>query len=188
MKRSFLPLFFAMMLARLASGQDIKFPAVDKSPADIVYYPLNIAKDKDLSKKPLIKITYSRPSKNGRPVFGVLERFGKVWRTGANESTEIKFYKNVKFGDKKVKAGVYSLLTIPDRDKWTIIINRQTDKWGAYTYDQSKDIVRVDVPVRVSSTVIEQFSITFGEHPKGANIIMGWDQTIVEVPVLTGKG
>ena len=187
MKRSFLPLFF-VLFAVFANAQEIKFPAIDKSPLDIVYYPLNIAKDKDASKKPLIKIIYSRPSKNGRPIYGVLERYGKVWRTGANESTEIRFYKNVKVGDKKVKAGVYSLFTIPEKDKWTIIINKQTDKWGAYTYDQSKDVARIEVPVKASTSVIEHFSITFSEHPQGANIVMGWDRSLIEVPIITGKG
>ena len=168
-------------------AQDYKFPSIDKSPADLVYYPLNIVKDKDPTKKPVIKITYSRPSKNGRPIFGVLEQFGKVWRTGANESTEIKFYQDVKIGNEKIKAGTYSLFTIPEKDNWTIIINKQTDKWGAYTYDQSKDVARVKVPVKTYPDVIDAFSITSQDAAEGANLIMGWDQTLVEIPISFGK-
>jgi hypothetical protein len=183
MKKTCCFLYFMLLFPVAIMAQDYKFPNVDKSPADVVYYPLNIVKEKDSSKKPLVRIIYSRPQKNGRPIFGVLEQYGKVWRTGANESTEIKFFDDVKIGDQKVKAGTYSLFTIPEKDKWTIIINKQTDKWGAYTYDQKKDVVRVDVPVKSSEKVIEAFSITFNEIPNGANLIMGWDQTVVEVPI-----
>jgi hypothetical protein len=183
MKKTCWFLFFVFVLSTAAKAQDYKFARIDKSPADIVYYPLNIVKEKDLSKKPLIRIIYSRPAKNGRPIFGVLEQFGKVWRTGANETTEIRFYEDVKVGNQKVKAGTYSIFTIPEKDKWTFILNKQTDKWGSYTYDQSKDVLRLDVPVKKSEEVIEHFSITFKDLPQGAAIVMGWDNTVVEVPV-----
>ncbi|WP_423146444.1 DUF2911 domain-containing protein [Rubrolithibacter danxiaensis] len=158
------------------------FPPLDKSPADIAYFPANASFEKDLSKSPIIKVVYSRPHKNGREIFGVLEQYGKVWRAGANESTEIKFFKDVKLGDKKIEAGTYSLFAIPQKDNWTIIINKQTDKWGAYTYDEAKDVARVTVPVKKSDKVIEDFSIAFKDAPNGASMLMGWDQTIVEVP------
>ena len=183
MKKTCWLLFFVFLLSTAVKAQDYKFARIDKSPADIVYYPLNIVKEKDLSKKPLIKIIYSRPAKNGRPIFGVLEQFGNVWRTGANETTEIRFYEDVKVGNQKVKAGTYSIFTIPEKDKWTFILNKQTDKWGSYTYDQSKDVLRLDVPVKKSEEVIEHFSITFKDLPQGAAIVMGWDNTVVEVPV-----
>ena len=187
MKKTISALIFALILPAFLKAQEYKFPNVDKSPADIVYYPLNIVKEKDTGKKPVVRVIYSRPQKNGRPIFGVLEQYGKVWRTGANESTEIRFYDDVKIGDKKIKAGTYGLFTIPEKDKWTIIINKQTDKWGAYTYDEKKDIARVDVPVKNSEKIIEAFSITFSEIEKGANLIMGWDQTVIEVPILFEK-
>ena len=183
MKKTCWLLFFVFLLSTAVKAQDYKFARIDKSPADIVYYPLNIVKEKDLSKKPLIRIIYSRPAKNGRPIFGVLEQFGNVWRTGANETTEIRFYEDVKVGNQKVKAGTYSIFTIPEKDKWTFILNKQTDKWGSYTYDQSKDVLRLDVPVKKSEEVIEHFSITFKDLPQGAAIVMGWDNTVVEVPV-----
>jgi len=175
--------FFALfaMFAGKTMAQDIKFPAVDSSPADIAYFPTNIAKAKDES-APLIKVVYSRPSKKGREIFGVLEQFGKVWRVGANESTEIKFFKPVVIGGKKIKAGSYSLFAIPNKDTWTLIINKQTDKWGLF-YNQDKDLVRVDVPVKALTNTVESLCITFVAQDKGANLIIAWDKTYVELPI-----
>lgn len=170
------------MFTFVAGAQEPKFAPVDTSPADIVYFPLNAAKAKDDS-TPFIKVVYSRPTKKGREIFGVLEQFGKVWRVGANESAEIKFYKRVNIGGKSIKAGSYSLFAIPNKDKWTMIINKQIDRWGAFTYDQAKDIVRVDVPVKTLDKPIESFGITFSTEPKGTNLVMAWDRTLVELPI-----
>ena len=178
-------LVFISLFAFLAIGtsaQDVKFPGLDTSPADIVYYPLNVAKAKDNS-TPLIKVLYSRPSKKGREIFGVLEQFGKVWRVGANESTEIRFYKAATIGSKKIKAGTYSLFAIPNKDKWTVIINKQVDKWGAFTYDQTKDVVRTDVDVKSLEKPLEVLSITFTTQANGANLVIGWDHSTVELPI-----
>lgn len=165
-----------------AGAQDVKFPGLDTSPADVVYYPLNVAKAKDNS-SPLIRILYSRPSKKGREIFGVLEQFGKVWRVGANESTEIRFYKSAIIGGKKIKAGTYSLFAIPNKDKWTIIINKQVDKWGAFTYDETKDVVRTDVNVKSLEKPLEVLSVTFTTQATGANLVIGWDHSTVELPI-----
>ncbi|MNJ97241.1 hypothetical protein D3C87_149830 [compost metagenome] len=170
------------MFTFVAEAQELKFAPVDASPADLVYFPLNVTKAKDNS-TPSIKVVYSRPAKKGRDIFGVLEQFGKVWRVGANESTEIKFYQRVNIGGKSIKAGSYSLFAIPNQDKWTLIINRQTDRWGAFTYDQSKDVVRVDVPVKTLDKPMESFAITFTPQPEGANLVMAWDKTLVELPI-----
>jgi hypothetical protein len=162
----------------------VKFPALDASPLDVVYYPANAAKvKKDDASMPIIKVLYSRPAKKGREVFGVLEQFGKVWRLGANESTEVYFDRAVTIGDKKLKPGNYSLFAIPNKDKWTIIVNKQTDRWGAFTYDETKDVVRVDVPVTKLEKAIESFSIVITEAPEGANMVMAWDTTQVTLPI-----
>lgn len=170
------------MVTLVANAQEPKFAPVDASPADMVYFPLNAAKVKDDS-TPAMRLIYSRPSRKGRDIFGVLEQFGKVWRLGANESTEIKFYKRVSIGGKSIKAGSYSLFAIPNPGKWTLIINKQTDRWGAFTYDQSKDVVRVDVPVKRVEKPIETFSITFTAEPEGANMVFAWDRVLVELPI-----
>ncbi|MBB5437183.1 hypothetical protein HDC92_000851 [Pedobacter sp. AK017] len=181
MKR--LSLFAILAIFALAVyGQEPKFAPVDASPADIVYYSLNAAKVKDGS-TPLIKLIYSRPSKKGREIFGVLEQFDKVWRVGANECTEIRFYTRASIGGKSIKAGTYSLFAIPARDKWTLIINRQTDRWGAFSYNQDQDVVRVEVPVKTLDKPVEVLSVTFTAQPQGANMVLAWDRTQVELPI-----
>ncbi|WP_113651467.1 DUF2911 domain-containing protein [Pedobacter namyangjuensis] len=171
------------VLGAKAQNATVKFANVDASPMDALYYPLNVVKAKDNS-TPVIKVIYSRPAKKGREVFGVLEQFNKVWRLGANENTEISFYKTVTIGNKKIKAGTYSLFAIPNKDKWTIIVNKQTDKWGAFSYDQAKDVVRVDVSVSKLDKPIENFSMTFTDLVGGTNLVMAWDATQVMLPIL----
>lgn len=162
----------------------VKYPIVDPSPMDALYYPLNAVKvKKDDKSMPIIKVLYSRPAKKGREVFGVLEQFDKVWRLGANENTEIYFSKTVTIGDKKIKAGNYSLFAIPSKDKWTIVVNKQTDRWGAFSYDETKDVARVVVPITKTDKVIETFSMTFVDSAEGANLFMAWDTTQVMLPI-----
>jgi hypothetical protein len=189
MKKLCLGLLLVMFtLVVNAQTAPIKFPSVDSSPMDALYYPLNAVKvKKDDGSMPLIKVLYSRPSKKGRDIFGVLEQFDKVWRLGANENTEVYFAKPVTIGDKKIKAGTYSLFAIPYKDKWTIIVNKQTDRWGAFNYDQTKDVVRVDVAVSKLEKTIEAFSMTFTDLPDGVNLVIGWDTTQVMVPILFKK-
>lgn len=169
-------LAFLLLLACCSfSGQSQKFAGLQKSPTDITY-----AKT-DRSNKPDIKVIYSRPQKKGREIFGSLVKYNKVWRTGADEATEIKFFKDVKLGQTSIPAGTYSLFTIPNENEWVIIINSDLDSWGAYSYDKSKDIARFTVPVSKGDSV-EAFSIAFKKNDKGYTMAMGWDQTRVEVP------
>ena len=129
-----------------------------------------------------VKVTYGRPYKKGREIFGGLEKYGKVWRTGADEATEITFAKDVTFGGQAVKAGSYTLFTIPDQNEWTIILNSQLGQWGAYTYDKNKDkdVLQVKVPAKKLDKVVEQLTIRF----EGNNMIIEWDQTQVAVPIV----
>ena len=125
-----------------------------------------------------IKVTYGRPYKKGREIFGVLEKYGKVWRTGADEATEITFRKDGNFGGRPVKEGSYSLYTIPNQNEWTIILNKQTGQSGK-TYDKSQDLLRVQVPAKKLDQPIEQLTIRFEEK----NMIIEWDRTQVAVPL-----
>ena len=172
--------------AQVDKANEINFPKVDASPLDVVYFPLNVSKSKD-NAVPVMRVLYSRPQKKGREIFGVLERFDKVWRLGANESTEIQFFKDVRIDGKKVKAGRYSLFAIPSKDNWTIIVNKQTDKWGAFTYDEQKDLLRIEAPLSQLANTVETFSITFNETPKGADLIMAWDTTQASLPITFKK-
>ncbi len=173
---------FGLFAQSTKTSEGIVFPQVDSSPLDVVYYPLNTTKSKE-NTDPVIRVFYSRPFKKGREIFGVLEPFDKVWRLGANESTEIDFFKPVFINNTKIKSGRYSLFAILGKEKWTLIVNKQTDKWGAFSYDQTKDVVRIEVPVEKPSKVIEMLSMTFNEGENTANLIIGWDNTQVSLPI-----
>lgn len=162
-----------------------KLPALDKSPMDMCYYPANypLLKIQDKVTEPLaIRVVYSRPQLNGRKVFGELQEYGQVWRLGANEATEIEFFKDVKINNKKIKKGRYTLDCIPFADKWTIIINRETDTWGSFKYDSSKDVVRMDVPVTKTEST-EALTIIFEKTAIGANMLMYWDDVKAALPI-----
>lgn len=173
---------FATANAQTANNVTIPFPKIDASPLDVVYYPLNTTKSKEPI-EPIIRVLYSRPQKKGREIFGVLEQFDKVWRLGANENTEIQFFKSVTIARKKIKAGRYSLFAIPSKEKWTIIINKQVDKWGAFSYDEKKDVLRTEIAVEKPEKTVETLSITFTETTDGANLIMAWDNTQTTLPI-----
>ncbi len=130
-----------------------------------------------------IKVAYGQPSKRGRVIFGPdgLEPYGKVWRTGANQATEITFTKDVKFGGKPVKAGTYTLFTIPNEKEWTIILNEQLGQFGAFEYDKykEKNVLETTVPAKKLSSPVEKLTIT----PSDKDLKIEWDQTSVLVPV-----
>src|ERR1700722_3740107 len=93
-----------------------------------------------------VSVTYGRPYKKGRDIFGGLEAYGKVWRAGADEATEITINKASSFAGRQLGSGTYTLFVIPNKDKWTIILNRKLGQWGAFDYDKVKDqdIIHVD--------------------------------------------
>ena len=151
----------------------IKFPSVQKSPTDIAYM-------RDGRRGPVhAKVVYSRPYKKERTIFGELVPFGKVWRTGADEATEITFYKDVMFGGKEVKAGSYALFTVPNKNSWEIILNSGLHQWGAFTYDDGMDVARATAKPKMTSESVENFSIVFN----GSEMILAWDNTMVAVPI-----
>lgn len=162
-----------------------KLPVLDKSPMDMSYYPANypVLRIQDKANEPLVaRVIYSRPQKEGRTIFGGLVEYGQVWRLGANEATELELYRDVKVKDKKLPKGRYTLYAIPTETQWTIIFNKDTDIWGAFKYDQKKDVLRVDVPVQKSPTVVEPFTLSFNKSANGADMIMAWDEAMVTVP------
>ena len=130
-----------------------------------------------------VKITYCRPHKRGRKIFGDLLPFGEVWRTGANEATEITVTGSVKFKGQIIKPGTYTLFTIPNKDHWTIILNSELGQWGAYNYNSKQDIVRFDVPVSTTTEVYEPFTIAFEQKAQSAELVLMWDQTKVSIPI-----
>lgn len=181
--------FFALLMVE-AKAQKLR--GIDKSPMDMAYYPDNFAHDRKFAPKligdmpAIVRVTYSRPTKKEREVFGTkIVPYGEVWRLGANESTEIKFYQDVTIQGKKIKAGTYSLFAIPTATEWTIILNKDLDFWGAYSYNKDNDVLRVSVPTKKTEEVIENFSIQCvkGSNDKETTMKMAWDTTLVEVPI-----
>ena len=108
---------------------------------------------------------------------------GKVWRTGANEAVEITFYQDMNVGGSPVKAGTYSLFTIPGDAEWTIILNSNLNQWGAYSYDKSSDVARFMAAASQDSNSLEAFSIAFKEVDNGVHMVMGWGTTRVALPM-----
>lgn len=127
-----------------------------------------------------IKVVYSRPHMRGRDIFGELVPFGKVWRTGANAATEITFTEDVSIDGTTIPAGTYALFTIPNEDSWTVIINSELGQWGAYRYDEDKDVLRFDVRTSETDIVWEPFTIFFEANRTTSILHMVWDTTEVE--------
>lgn len=166
-------------------AQSAKLPQLDKSPMDMAYYPQNypVLKIQDKATEPLTaRVIYSRPQKEDRTIFGGIVEYGKVWRMGANEATEIELYKDVRIKDKKLPKGRYSIFAIPTENNWTVIFNKDTDVWGAFKYDEKKDVLRITVPVQKTAPV-EAFSISFNKTSGGADLLVAWDEAMVSVPL-----
>ena len=134
-----------------------------------------------------ITVVYNRPSKKGRVIFGELVPYGKVWRTGANEATTFETSKDLTFGGKTLKAGKYSLWTVPGEHSWTIIFNSEYGQWGVgfngeANRNPAKDVVSVDTPSVTIEKEFEQFTIAIenmaGEH----ELTFIWDRTLVALP------
>jgi hypothetical protein len=183
-KKVFILLTFLFSITYLRA--QTKLPDLDKSPMDMSYYPSGypIQKIQNKINEPLLaRIIYGRPQKNSRVIFGELIAYGSVWRLGANEATEIEFFKDAKIGKSRVKKGRYTLYAIPNTDKWTIIVNSENDTWGAFKYDIKKDVIRVDVPVQQQPDVTEVFSMIFEKSATGVNLQIIWDTVKVILPI-----
>lgn len=170
MKNLFLAIALLFTAVSVTQAQDKKPPMSPRITAE--------SPDKN------IKVMYGQPSKRGRVVFGDagLEKYGKVWRTGANEATEVTFKNDVMFGGKMVKAGTYTLFTIPGEKEWSVLLNSTLGQWGAYDYEKIKgtDVAMVKVPVSMSKTSMEKLTIT----PANSSIAIAWDTMMVSVPVM----
>lgn len=131
-----------------------------------------------------IKIVYGQPYMNGRKIFGDLVPYGEVWRTGANEATEITTTQPILFGSKHLDPGTYSLFTIPGEASWTIILNKELGQWGAFEYNSEADLFRVDMPVMMTEKPIQVFTIQFNEiTDDSTSISMKWSRTQVDIPI-----
>ena len=163
---------FAVIFSNQAIAQDFK--ELDKSPMDVASFPDNYR----VSEK-VIKITYCRPQLKGRSL-AKLAPLGKNWRTGANEATEVTFYKNVVFGGTAVKAGTYTMYAIPGKTTWTVALSSQLNVWGVYFHKDENDVAKVTIPVKQTEENLDVFSIAIDED---MTINMGWGTTLISIPV-----
>jgi hypothetical protein len=158
---------------------------VDLSPMDVSYFPSDypVAKmSEKVSGPPLARVIYSRPHRQGRKIFGELLKWGEPWRLGANEATEIEFFRPATIQGKRVAAGRYSLYCIPAEKTWTICFNTNLYSWGLKR-DTSKDVHRFEVPVIAVDQPIEYFTLLFQKTATGADMIMTWDEVETRLPI-----
>jgi tetratricopeptide (TPR) repeat protein len=134
-----------------------------------------------------ISITYERPLMRGRKIFGTLVPFDQIWRTGAGESTRIRFSDDITFGGRAVKKGYYSIFTIPNPSEWTIILNTDTTSHGTSNYDEKKDVFRFKVKPETIARTYESFSISLEDimPDYSANLYLNWENTQVKIPILS---
>lgn len=170
-------LSFLFFSSSVCLAQDLKFPNASSNQS--IVQELGISK---------ITLNYARPNGKGRKIFGALVPYGQVWRTGANNATSITFSDGVVIDGKNVPAGTYALFTIPGSKEWTIILNKNSKQWGAYTYDEKDDFLRFQVKPQTLKTAQETFSISFPEVTENsARINISWEKTAVGFDILVDQ-
>jgi hypothetical protein len=128
-----------------------------------------------------IKVDYSSPRAKGRQIFGGLVPYGEVWRTGANEATTLVTDADLTVGGKEVPAGKYSVFTIPNQDKWTLIINKKIGEWGIPYKYEADELARVDMQVSKTAAPVENFTIAFDQAGDTCNMRLEWENTQASV-------
>ncbi|MBB1286662.1 DUF2911 domain-containing protein [Flavisolibacter sp. BT320] len=168
-------LFATILFASFAAdAQQLRTPA--PSPTQTLQQDFGIS---------TVQLIYSRPAMKGRKIFGDLVPYGKVWRTGANQATRIKFNDDVSIGGKPLKAGEYAIFTIPNENEWDIIINKGSENWGT-VYKQEDDLLRVKVKPTQLNSAVENFTMQFENiTPTSTDLAIMWDKTAVRIPVTT---
>ncbi len=170
-------IFFLLgIISGEAFSQKASMAAKRQSPLEMANYKFNDT---------YVKITYGKPYKRGREIFGGLVPYHKVWRTGANEATELTNTNTILFGGKELKQGTYSLFTIPGKEKWIIILNKDVGQFGAFEYLEKNDVLRLEVKSNNEMEPREDFLINFSPSKKSneAILFLWWDKTKVEIPI-----
>ena len=160
-------------------------PGLDKSPMDMCYYPIDYPKLKmsgNVSEPLIARLIYSRPQKNNRVIYGDLIKYGSAWRLGANEATEIEFFKDVKITGKRVQKGRYVIYCIPQPNNWTIVLNTDLYTWGL-KIDSTRDEYKFNIPVAKTRFPYELFTMEFEKADKGMQLNMGWDSLKASLPI-----
>src|SRR6476620_9722993 len=174
MKKVIAIIFCLTTISSLAQQQPTE---LDKSPMDMSYSPPNypiLKMNGKVREQPAARIIYSRPQKAGRAIFGEVVAYNQIWRLGANEATEIEFFKNVKINGKSLPKGRYTLYAICTETKWTIIFNTEKDIWGL-AYNAKNDALRTDIPVQKAEPPAEALTMFFDDMKGGTSLIILWD-------------
>ncbi|MCH7826673.1 MAG: DUF2911 domain-containing protein [Bacteroidetes bacterium] len=163
-------------------AQDKKKPKVRVSPKAEVSQTIGLTE---------VSISYSRPGVKEREIWGGLVPYNKVWRTGANEATKITFSTDVKINGKELKKGVYAFFAIPTKKEWTLIFNNVADQWGAFTYNEAKDALRIETKP-VSGNFSEWLYYSFTDmdvkkrgNPNSGVVSLNWGKLKVPFTVET---
>jgi hypothetical protein len=134
----------------------------------------------------MVELTYSRPSLKGRKIYVDLAPAGKLWRTGANAATRLRFTTPVEMGGKKVDTGTYVLYTVPNEESWEIVINKGLDNWGTDGYKESEDVCRFRVTPTKSKTTTETFTMQFANiQPESCELQLMWGKVVVPIAITT---
>ena len=166
-----------LILANLAEGQQDK----SKRPSPPAQAECKLPDGKS------IKVDYSSPRMKGRKIFGGLVPYGEVWRTGANDATSFVTNANLAAGGKQVPAGSYTIFTIPNQDKWTLIINKQNGEWGIPYKYESDELARVDMEVSKPPSQVENFTINLNQTANGCILGLEWENTRASVSLAEQK-
>ena len=137
----------------------------------------------DLGNGKTIKTDYSSPRMKGRKIYGDLVPYGEVWRTGANEATTFVTNADLEVGGKNVPAGSYTIFTVPNADKWTLIINKKTGEWGIPYKYQGDELARVGMKVSKLPSPVEDFTISYEKSGSGCTMNIDWDTTGASVEI-----
>jgi hypothetical protein len=130
-----------------------------------------------------LTIDYSSPRAKGRKVFGGIVPYGEPWRTGANEATTFVTTADLMVGGKQVPAGDYTLFTIPDKDKWTLIISKKTKEWGIPYPGADSDLLRAEMKAGATSAAVENFTISLDKGAKGCTLKIEWENTSASIDI-----
>lgn len=131
-----------------------------------------------------VTVVYSRPSMRDRTIMGELVPYGELWRTGANQATKVSFSDEMTVAGQKVPAGDYALFTIPDKEEWTVVLNKNTDQGGTGSYKEEEDALRVQVPSSTTDDTYQTFTVGFSDLTEtGANMDVIWENTKVAIPL-----
>ncbi|MBD0332189.1 MAG: DUF2911 domain-containing protein [Chitinophagaceae bacterium] len=161
------------------------YAPIDISPMDMSYFPPDFPLQK-MSKKtddmPVVRVIYSRPHLGNRKMFGGWLKYGEPWRLGANEATEIEFFREVTIQNKKIRKGRYVLYCIPQPNNWSIIFNSNTFSWGLRP-DPQKNLFQFTIPVTHAGSKLEFFTMVFQKSSTGADLVMAWEDVVARLPI-----